>query len=177
MAESPTEKTSILPTSRREFLFAISALVGGMVVGATRGTAQSAEPSPGLASHDVTAWISIGSDDTVVIRVARSDMGQGILTALPMLVAEELECNWSHVRTEFVSASENVLHDHRWGAMVATNSISIRSSQAYLRKAGAQARSMLIAEAAARWNVPAEECSARDGVIRSEEHTSELQSP
>ena len=133
-------------------------------MGTTAGTAQSAA-SPDLASHDVTAWISIGADDTVLIRIARSDMGQGVLTALPMLVAEELECDWSHVRTEFVSATENVLHDHRWGAMVSTNSISIRSSQTYLRKAGAQARTMLIAEAASRWNVQPEECFARNGII------------
>ena len=83
-----------------------------------------------------------------------------------MLVAEELECDWAGVRAELVSASENAARGRVWGDMVATNSISIRGSQEYLRKAGAQARTMLIAEAAERWKVPPAECTARNSIIR-----------
>ncbi len=83
-----------------------------------------------------------------------------------MLVAEELECEWSHVRPEFVPPSENLARGNAWGSMTTAASFGIRTSQDYLRKAGAQARMMLIAEAASRWRVPDEDCSASKSVIR-----------
>jgi isoquinoline 1-oxidoreductase subunit beta len=151
-------------TTRRHFTFGIGAAGISLILDGRIGRSIAAI-DPALQSSEVTAWVVIQPDSAIIIRIARSDMGQGILTALPMLVAEELECDWSRVRTEFVSASENVQRNRRWGPMVATNSISVRSSQAVLRKAGAQARSMLIAEAAAQWNVAAEECTAHNSVI------------
>jgi isoquinoline 1-oxidoreductase subunit beta len=156
---------SELDATRRQFIFGIGAMGLSLVLNGSGSSVNAEEASSTTTSPEVTAWVAIQTDDTIMIRIARSDMGQGILTSLPMLVAEELECDWSQVRTEFVSASENVKGNHRWGPMVTTNSISVRSSQAFLRKAGAQARSMLIAEAAARWNVPIEECTARDSII------------
>jgi isoquinoline 1-oxidoreductase beta subunit len=166
---SLAKASHLFQPSRREFIFGISALAAGLVLHDDCLAAEPLKPGdPTSSDSEITAWVVISPDDDIVIRVARSDMGQGILTALPMLIAEELECNWDRVRTESVSASENVLKDHRWGPMVATNSISIRSSQAPLRKAGAQARVMLVAEAAARWGVPPEECRARDSVITHE---------
>jgi isoquinoline 1-oxidoreductase beta subunit len=92
-------------------------------------------------------------------------MGQGNFTALPMLVAEELECDWGLVRAEYVDAAENLARGHIWGDMVTAASLSIRASQAYLRQAGAQARHMLIQEAAERWGVPAEQCSAQSSIV------------
>src|ERR1700691_1605864 len=74
------------------------------------GSAARADEPP-----EITCWLTIAPDDTVTIRVARSEMGQGVLTGLAMLVAEELECDWTKVRTELVSAQENVRRDHVWG--------------------------------------------------------------
>ena len=144
--------------NRRQFLFGISAVAGGMLIGLPELRAQA---TPG----GITAWVVIAPDDTVTIRVARSDMGQGIFTALPMLVAEELECDWSKVRAEYADTNENLSRDKPWGDMVTSTSISVRASQEYLRQAGAQAREMLIAEAAARWDVQPDTCSARASIV------------
>jgi isoquinoline 1-oxidoreductase beta subunit len=113
------------------------------------------------AAPEITCWVVIAPDDTVTIRVAHSEMGQGALTGLAMLVAEELECDWAKVRTEFVSPQENMRRDRAWGGMSTGASRSIASSQAYLLQAGATAREMLIAAAAMRWRVPPGECAAR----------------
>jgi isoquinoline 1-oxidoreductase beta subunit len=82
-----------------------------------------------------------------------------------MLVAEELECDWALVQPEFIEASDNLARGRQWGDMVTAGSLSIRSSQSYLRKAGAQARLMLVAEAAERWGVKPETCSASQSVV------------
>lgn len=149
--------------SRRGFLFGVSAVAGGLVTAPRAANAQGGGPGPGL---ELTAWIVIEPDDTTVIRVARSDMGQGIFTALPMLVAEELECDWARVRAEYADTNRNVTTGKPFGNMVTSSSISVRDSHLYLRRAGAQARTMLITEAAARWGVPPAECSARDSRVR-----------
>src|SRR5206468_1025899 len=123
-------------------------------------------PAAAKPSHpELTAWVVIQSDDSVLIRIARSDMGQGIFTSLPMLVAEELECDWKHVRPEYARVAEHLARDRVWGNMVTTDSVSVRTSHEVLRRAGAQARSMLIAEAAARWNCPPDECHAQDSFV------------
>ncbi len=113
---------------------------------------------------DVTCWVVIAPDNTVTIRVAHVEMGQGALTGLAMLVAEELECDWATVRTEFVSATENLRRNQVWGDTSTGASRSIASSQDYLRRAGATAREMLIAAAAARWRVPAAQCAAQSSI-------------
>src|SRR5437660_6810908 len=92
-------------------------------------------------------------------------MRQSSSTGLPMLVAEELECDWTKVRTEFVSTAEQIRRNRVWGSMATGGSRSIRDSQEYLRQAGATAREMLIAAAAQRWKVPASDCDAVNGVI------------
>lgn len=151
--------------SRRAFLFAASATAGGLIVGASGSRAQSSAPQTDAAAPEVTAWITIQPDDITIIRVARTDMGQGIFTALPMLVAEELECDWAKVRAEYADTNRNVTSGKPFGNMVTSTSISVRDSHEYLRRAGAQARSMLIAEAAAQWRVPASECVAKSSVV------------
>ena len=147
---------------RRSFLVAASAATGGLTLGFAIPFAARATD----AAADITCWIAITPDDTVTIRVARSEMGQGAMTGLAMLVAEELECDWSKVRTEFVSARLNFIKNRLWGDTSTGASRSIASSQAYLRRAGATARAMLIAAAAAQWRVPPEQCVAANGVIR-----------
>jgi isoquinoline 1-oxidoreductase beta subunit len=162
--------TSLAPVmTRRSFAFGVSAAAGGLLLTSTplAALAQAADiPDQRMTAPEVTIWVVIESDDTTIIRVARSEMGQGSFTALAMLVAEELECDWSRVRAEYVDPRENVVKGRPWGDMVTAASLAIRGSQGYLRKAGAQARIMLISEAAARWSVDATECSARDSVVR-----------
>jgi isoquinoline 1-oxidoreductase beta subunit len=101
----------------------------------------------------------------VTIRTARSEMGQGALTGLAMLVAEELECDWSSVRTEFVQPGENVRRNRAWGDLSTSASRSIAFSQQSLREAGAAAREMLISAAADRWDVAPSDCRAENGII------------
>ncbi|HYZ43670.1 MAG TPA: molybdopterin cofactor-binding domain-containing protein, partial [Xanthobacteraceae bacterium] len=114
---------------------------------------------------EVNAWVVIQPDDTVVIRIARSEMGQGSLTGLAQLVAEELECDWSKVTTEYPTPGQNVARKRVWGDYTSTGSRSIRDSEDYVRKGGAAAREMLIQAAANEWKVPAGECSASNSVI------------
>jgi isoquinoline 1-oxidoreductase subunit beta len=145
--------------TRRTFLVEAIAAGGALTLGF--GASVRAEDGP----PEITAWIVIAPDDGVTIRVARSEMGQGIFTALPMLVAEELGCDWSKVTAAFVAPDDNLRRNRVWGDMSTGGSRSVRSSQEFLRRAGATAREMLIAAAAARWEVPAGECTAATGVI------------
>ena len=150
--------------SRRSFVASVAALGGGLALGFHLPI--GAGPAGAAAgSAEVNAWVVIQPDDSVVIRVARSEMGQGITTALPMLVAEELECDWSKVRAEFPTADENLRRHRAWGDMSTGGSRSVRTSQEYLRKAGAAAREMLVAAAAQQWNVAAAECQAAKSII------------
>jgi isoquinoline 1-oxidoreductase subunit beta len=156
--------TATIAVDRRSLLASAAALGGSLVLGfAIPLDAEPAQAS--AAGSEITAWIVIAPDDSVTIRVARSEMGQGISTALPMLVAEELECDWSRVRTEYVAPDENLRRQRAWGDMSTGGSRSVRGSQRALRTAGATARGMLIAAAAAQWGVPAGECRAENSVI------------
>jgi isoquinoline 1-oxidoreductase subunit beta len=149
---------------RRSFVVGVSAAGGALTLGfaAANGTESADNPAH---SAEVNCWVMIAPDDAVTIRVARSEMGQGAMTALAMLVAEELECDWAKVRTEFVSPRQNLMREGLWGDLSTGASRSISTSQDYLRRAGAAARFMLIAAAAKRWNVPAAECIAHNSII------------
>ncbi|HEY2244315.1 MAG TPA: molybdopterin cofactor-binding domain-containing protein [Xanthobacteraceae bacterium] len=148
---------------RRSFLVTAGAAAGGLTLGFAIPFAEAARAAHGAL--EITCWIAIAPDDTVTIRVARSEMGQGAMTGLAMLVAEELECDWSKVRTEFISPTLNLQKNRIWGDTSTGASRSIASSQDYLRRAGATAREMLIAAAAAQWRVPPAQCIAADGSI------------
>jgi isoquinoline 1-oxidoreductase beta subunit len=157
---------------RRGFLVSTAAATGGLMLGfhlppgPDQAVAAETIPNgPAGAGAEVNAWIIIQPDETVIIRVARAEMGQGIFTALPMLVAEDLDCDWRRVRAEYASPAENFRRKHVFGSMLTGGSLSVRSSQDYLRTAGATARAMLIAAAAEQWQVPATECQAADGII------------
>ncbi len=156
--------SGVAHVDRRLFLVSVAAVGGSLALGfeipfGARAVHASSSP------REITAWIVIEPDETVIIRVAKSEMGQGSFTALPMLVAEELECDWSKVKAEFAPPHENRRRDRVWGNMSTGASRSITASQNDLRRAGATARAMLIAAAAARWNVPETECAAARGVI------------
>ena len=149
---------------RREFLKSGTALGGGLALQFSPAGAALAQGTQ-VGVTEVTHWIVIHPDDRVVIRVARSEMGQGSLTGLAQLVAEELECDWSKVTTEFASPNEHIRRKRIWGSMSTGGSAGIRTSHDYLRKSGAAAREMLVTAAATQWNVPAAECTVANGVI------------
>jgi isoquinoline 1-oxidoreductase beta subunit len=145
----------VIRVSRRAFLKASGGLALGFSLPAN---AQN-------ATQEINAWVVVQPNETVVIRYARSEMGQGSMTSAAQLVAEELECDWSRVRVEYADTNQQGKRGRVWGNMVSAASGTIRESQHYLRLAGASAREMLIAAAARGWNVPAAECSAANGVI------------
>jgi isoquinoline 1-oxidoreductase beta subunit len=117
------------------------------------------------AAPEINAWVVVKPDDTVVIRIARSEMGQGSLTGLAQLVAEELDCNWARVTTEYPTPGQNLARNRAWGNFSTGGSRGIRESHDYVRKGGAAARTMLVQAAAADWKVPAAECRAANSVI------------
>jgi isoquinoline 1-oxidoreductase beta subunit len=117
------------------------------------------------SAQEVNAWIDIHTDESIVIRYARTEMGQGSRTSAPMLIAEELEVDWKKVRIEDVQAHENLKRKRTYGDMASVGSRTIRNSQEYLRKAGASARMMLVQAAAQRWGVSESECQALLGKV------------
>ena len=117
------------------------------------------------AANEVNVWVAIKPDDTCVIRIARSEMGQGTLTGLAQLVAEELECDWSKVTTEGITPGRNLASKRAWGEMGTGGSRGIRTSQDYVRRGGAAARMMLLQAAADQWKVPVAELTVSKGVI------------
>ena len=159
--------TALTQVNRRSFLAGAAAIGGGLSLGFRipfgLAGAQAADSVP-----EVNAWVVIRPDDTVVIRIARSEMGQGTLTGLAQLVAEELECDWSKITTEYPTPGQNVARNRVWGNFSTGGSRGIRESNQYVREGGAAAREMLIRAAAAGWGVPLAECSAANSVITHE---------
>ncbi len=149
--------------SRRGLLAGSAAAAGAFSFGFTipfgsEALAQGATP-------EINAWVVIHPDDKVVIRIARSEMGQGTLTGLAQLVAEELNCDWTKVTTEYPTPGQSVARNRVWGNFSTGGSRGIRESHDYVRKGGAAARMVLIQAAANEWKVPAAECSAEKSVI------------
>lgn len=145
--------------TRRSFLGAGTGLVVGFHV-----PLAGAATAPG-ATPEINAWVVVQPDDTVVIRIARSEMGQGTLTGLAQLVAEELDCDWAKVTTEYPTPGQNLARKRVWGNFSTGGSRGIRESHEYVRQGGATARVMLVQAAAGRWKVPAAECRTAKGVI------------
>jgi len=146
---------------RRQFLQQASALSGALVLGFQAPSASAASSTV----NEITHWVVIQADDSVIIRMARTELGQGSMTGLAMLIAEELQCDWSKVRAEYANVNEHMRRDKIWKDMTTGGSRGIRDSQEYLRQAGAAARTMLIAAAAQQWNLPAEQCQATNSVV------------
>jgi len=149
-------------SSRREFLKAGAAVGGGLVLGVTL---------PGRLGHAAAAttampnaWVKIGSDDAVTILCARSEMGQGVYTALPTLVAEELEVDLARIRVEIAPVGE-VYVNSLLGGQITGGSTSVVEAYDKLRIAGAQARTMLVTAAAQKWGVDASACRAQQGFV------------
>ena len=157
--------------SRRKFIVGSAAVAGGglalgIPLAFDSGDATAAAgKSPTPTGVEVNAWVVIRPDDTCVIRIARSEMGQGTETGLAQLVAEELECGWAHVKTEFPTPGQSLARKRVWGEMGTGGSRGIRVSEDYVRRGAAAARIMLLQAAADQWKVPVGEVSVSDGVI------------
>src|SRR5437868_4723456 len=137
---------------RRAFLVGAAAVTGGLSLG-LRIPFGAESAAAAAAAPEVNAWVVIQPDDAVIIRIARSEMGQCTLTGLAQLVAEELECDWSKVTTEYPTPGQSVARKRAWGDFSTGGSRGIRTSQEYVRKGGATARVMLIQAAANEWKV------------------------
>jgi len=151
--------------SRRAFIVSSAAVGGSLAIGFNpfTGGAQVVRAADG--SPEIGPWVVIRPDETVVVRIARSEMGQGSLTGLAQMVAEELECDWKKVTWEYPTPGENVARKRVWGDFGTGGSRGIRTSENYVRKGGAVARVMLVQAAADGWGVPAADCTVSNGVI------------
>ncbi|MBI2772316.1 MAG: xanthine dehydrogenase family protein molybdopterin-binding subunit [Burkholderiales bacterium] len=156
--------SAVTTSSRRGFL-KTSATTGLVVAFHIPFAGKVAAQAAAAAAPEINAWVVVRPDDTVVIRIARSEMGQGSLTGLAQLAAEELECNWARVTTEYPTPGQSVARNRAWGNFSTGGSRGIRESHDYVRKGGAAARMMLVQAAAAQWNVPAADCRAANSVI------------
>jgi isoquinoline 1-oxidoreductase subunit beta len=153
--------------SRRSFIVGTTAAAGGLALGVRLPFGSGSAEAQGAAGAgaEIGAWVVVKPDDTCVIRIARSEMGQGTLTGLAQLVAEELECDWSKVTTESITPGQNLARKRVWGEMSTGGSRGIRTSHDYVRRGGAAARIMLLQAAADEWKVPVAEVSVAGGVI------------
>ena len=166
-------RTATATFSRRYFILTAVSAAGGLIVGigaapeSARAATISKQPwsDNDHAPHEIDAWIAVDPDDSILIRYQRSEMGQGSMTALPMIITEELQCDWSQVRIEYASANRSVREKRVYGDMFSHGSMSVRQSQKMMQQVGASARERLIAAAAARWRVAASECVAAQSVV------------
>lgn len=157
---------SPLQLGRRQFLIATAAAGAGLALGLTSTRSALAQTTaPALTADEVNLWVVIKPDDTVVIRIVRSEMGQGTRTGLAQLVAEELDCDWKKITYEAPSAGQNLARKRAWGAMATGGSRGIRDSHDYVRRGGAAARMMLLQAAADQFKVPVAELTVSNGVI------------
>jgi isoquinoline 1-oxidoreductase subunit beta len=154
--------------SRRKFVIGSAAAGGGLALGFSVPSGFGSAMAQGVAANggsELNVWVAIKPDDTCVIRIARSEMGQGTITGLAQLVAEELECDWKKVTTEQITPGTNLARKRAWGDMSTGGSRGIRTSQDYVRRGGAAARMMLLQAAADEWKVPVGELKVANGVI------------
>ena len=158
-------------SSRRSFLKQSATATAGLVIGfhvpffSKQAMAQGINPAAAAASAEVNAWVVVQPDDKIIIRIARSEMGQGSLTGLAQMVAEELECDWAKVSTEYPTPGQSLARKRVWGDFSTGGSRGIRGSADNVRKGGAAARMMLMQAAADQWSVPVAECTVSKGVI------------
>jgi isoquinoline 1-oxidoreductase beta subunit len=160
--------------NRRQIIVTGSTVAGGMALGLIMpGAARADAPrlsaqywgADGPDPREVNAWVLVDPDGTVTLRCPMAEMGQGTGSGLPMLLAEELECDWSKVKVEFASVNRNIRENGVYHDMLTVGSRGIRTSWEYVQQGGASARARLVAAAAARWNVPVEQCSASAGQV------------
>ena len=168
------QNKSLESHSRRDFIIKGTVLGGGLMLGigaipdlafAQIDTKYDPNTPTKYGDAEVNAWVSILPDDTVYIRIARSEMGQGTRTGLAQLVTEELECNWRKVKTQSATPGQSLARKRVWGEHGTGGSRGIRISEDYVRRGAAAARIMLVQAAANQWNVPISELKVDKGVI------------
>ena len=151
--------------NRRTFIVSSSAAAGGLALGFGLPFGAKLAEAQADSVPEINAWVVIKPNDTVVIRMARSEMGQGTITGLAQLVAEELECDWNKVTYEYPTPGTSLKRKRVWGDFSTGGSRGIRTSHDYVRMGGATARVMLVQAAANQWKVPASECTVANSVI------------
>ncbi|MFN8988090.1 MAG: molybdopterin cofactor-binding domain-containing protein [Burkholderiales bacterium] len=154
-------------TSRRDFLKVSAATGGGLVIGfnlslGNKLALAQAAPAPNL--NQPNAFLRIALDGTVTVQVKHLEFGQGVMTSLPMLLAEELKCDWTKIRAELAPAAPVYAHSS-FGMQITGGSSSVSNSWEQLRTVGAMARTMLVTAAANRWKVAAGQCRAANGMV------------
>src|SRR5438105_7590233 len=165
MHQDSNQASVATTVSRRSFVEGAAALTFAFALG---GVARVPEALGAMPGAKINAWVTIGTDNTVTILCPAAEMGQGVLTSLPLILAEELDADWSKVKVEFAPASPKVYgnpHELFKGAQITAASVSVPGYYMPLRLAGAQARRILIDNVAAEWKVPAQELSTDNGFI------------
>jgi len=168
-----TIKNDMTNSSRRNFIVGSAAVGTGLAIGFDLSFISAANAAMGsglssttpLATPEIGVWVVVKPNDDVVVRIVRSEMGQGTITGLAQMVAEELQCDWKKVSYEYPSPGESLKRKQAWGSYSTGGSRGIRTSEQYVRQGGAVARVMLIQAAANTWGVPASECVALNSVI------------
>ena len=164
MPKLPIEMSPLKNSSRRSFMVTTAKAGAGLVL-AFELPLHAQTLSQKNELPEINAWVVVQPDDRVIIRIARTEMGQGTLTGLAQLVADELDCDWSRVTTELVSPQANLARNNVWGQMLTVGSFGIRFSQDLVRKGGASAKVMLMQAAANQWQVPVSELTVDKGII------------
>src|SRR5258705_11407596 len=164
MPRRKPEETA-MTMNRRQFIVRSAAAGGSLALGWHMPFEASAQSASSPAGAEINAWVIVNPDDTCVIRIARSEMGQGTHTGLAQLVVEELECDWNKISIDPITAGQNLARKRVWGEMGTGGSRGIRTSQDYVRRGGAAARMLLLQAAANEWNVPVGELAVSNGVI------------
>ena len=150
---------------RREFVWVVSGVGAGLTMAVMLDGCRAEHPPVGPAGDFIPdAWIRLAPDGVVTVMVDRAEMGQGVSTALPMLVAEELDADWSKVRYEFAPANE-AYYNPLMKIQATGGSTAIRAAWKPLREAGAKARALLIAAAARGWGVDPRQCETETGEV------------
>src|SRR5271169_4362928 len=156
---------TIETVNRREFLKKSAAGSAGLVIGFyLPGKYEALAGVPPKEGAAINAWVRIATDDAVTLEIDKSEMGQGISTALTMILAEELDLDWKKIQTEFAPAAPQYFNPI-FGMQGTGGSSSIRGSWEPLAKAGAAAREMLVATAAARWGIGADACHTENSAV------------
>ena len=161
--------------TRRHFLSVSATLTGGLMLGFHLPVSAASQTDKGLldpdreagvaAGAEINAWLVINEDDSIIIRVAQAEMGQGVFTALPMIIAEELEADWRRVSAQYASAGRSLQEANVYQRMATGGSQAVRHSRPYLQQVGAEARQRLIKAAAERWHVDPSTCVADYGRV------------
>jgi len=159
-----TQPVAATGLNRREFLSQAATLGGGLVLALSLPGCGAKSSGGRAVGAQLNAWLKIGGDDSITVIVDRSEMGQGVYTALPMLLAEELEVDLAAIKVAAAPVGDIYINKLNGGQITGTSN-SITDAWERLRTAGAQARHMLIAAAAKRWGVAASECRAQGGRI------------